>query len=57
MKHAEADYIKAGFCYEKAKTLAETQKVADRIKKMLHAEASEDEPRRLVEQGRAEARK
>lgn len=57
MTRTEADYIKAGFDYEKAKTWAQTQKVANRIKKMLHAEASEDEPRRLIELGRAEARK
>jgi len=55
--HTEADYINAGFDYEKATTWIETKKAANRIRAMLKDEASEDEPRRLVELGRVESRK
>jgi len=53
MKHAENDYIKAGYRYEKGQTPAET------LRHMLEAEELDDraEARRLIEQGRAEARR
>jgi hypothetical protein len=52
MKHSESDYVNAGYRYEKGKTPAET------LRHMLEAETLEDraEARRLIEQGRAEAR-
>ena len=52
MKHTEADYINAGYRYEKGKTPAET------LRHMLEAETPEDraEARQLIEKGRAEAR-
>lgn len=52
MKHAENDYIRAGYLYEKGKIAAET------IRAMLEQEHVTDKPeaRRLIEQGRAEAR-
>ena len=56
MNHTEADYITAGYRYEVAKqSLAEAQ----RIRHMLESETPEDqtEARRLIEQGRQEARK
>ena len=56
MRHTEADYITAGYRYEVAKqSLAEAQ----RIRVMLESETPEDptEARRLIEQGRQEARK
>jgi len=56
MNHTEADYITAGYRYEVAKqSLAEAQ----RIRTMLESETPEDqtEARRLIAQGREEARK
>ncbi len=57
MKHAEADYITAGYRYE----LAEPQRaagIAENIRHLLDAEHPHDRPeaRRLIEQGRTEAR-
>jgi hypothetical protein len=53
MKHSEAEYINAGHAYEKGRKAAET------LRHMLEAETPEDraEGRRLIEQGREEARK
>jgi hypothetical protein len=52
MKYSEADYINAGFAYEKGRKAGET------LRKMLEAEAIDErtEARRLIERGRAEAR-
>lgn len=52
MKHAENDYISAGYQYERGKT------TADKIRAMLESEHVNDKPeaRRLIEQGRSEAR-
>jgi hypothetical protein len=53
MKHTEADYIRAGYEYERGR------KTGEAIRKMLESEHHTDKPeaRRLIEQGRAEARK
>ena len=56
MRHTEAQYVTAGYRYEVAKqSLAEAQ----RIRTMLETETPDDqtEARRLIEQGRQEARK
>lgn len=52
MKYTEAEYINAGHAYEKGKKAAET------LRHMLEAETIDDraEARRLIEQGRKEAR-
>lgn len=52
MKNTEADYINAGYAYEKGKKAGET------LRQMLENEKIEDrtEARRLIEQGRIEAR-
>lgn len=52
MKYTEADYINAGHAYEKGRKAAET------LRHMLEAETPDDraEARRLIEQGRQEAR-
>lgn len=57
MKNAEADYITAGYRYE----LAQPQRaagIAENIRHLLDAEHPHDRPeaRRLIEQGRTEAR-
>jgi hypothetical protein len=53
MKHTEADYINAGYQYETGK------KTGDTLRAMLEKETPDDraEARRLIEQGRQEARK
>ena len=52
MNHTEAAYIRAGFSYEKGKTPAET------LRAMIESEtiSQRTEARRLIEQGRQEAR-
>jgi hypothetical protein len=50
MNHAPADYINAGFTYEKGRTTAAA------LRAMLAHEPEQAEARRLIEQGRAEAR-
>ena len=52
MKHTENDYIQAGYRYEQGKTPAET------LRHMIEAEELDGraEARRLIEQGRREAR-
>ena len=59
MNHAEADYIRAGYKYESASSLDRSRAEAQRIRAMLSSETPEDqtEARRLIEQGRQEARK
>jgi hypothetical protein len=58
MKHTEHDYIKAGHQYERA-TPQRALVVAERIRYMLEAEHITDKPeaRRLIDQGRQEARR
>jgi len=53
MKHAENDYIKAGYDFEKGKIQA------DILRLMIESERIEDrhEVRRLIDQGRQEARR
>jgi hypothetical protein len=53
MKYTESDYINAGHAYEKGRKAAET------LRHMLEAETPADrtEARRLIEQGRQEARR
>jgi hypothetical protein len=52
MNYPEAAYIRAGFSYEKGKTPAET------LRHMIESETipHRTEARRLIEQGRQEAR-
>jgi hypothetical protein len=52
MTHTEADYINAGFKFENGRTPGET------LRRMIEAERIDEraEARRLIEQGRAEAR-
>lgn len=52
MNHAPAEYIEAGYRYEKGKTGPDT------LRRMIESEAIDDraEARRLIEQGRREAR-
>ena len=58
MKHTEHAYIEAGHRYESAATLAAARARAEVIRHMLSDEAPEDqtEARRLIDQGRQEAR-
>jgi|APCry1669189599_1035237.scaffolds.fasta_scaffold01089_2 hypothetical protein len=53
MKHTEHEYFEAGYKYEKNKI------GGDVLRKMIEAERIEDrdEARRMIEQGRLEARK
>lgn len=52
MQHTEHEYIQAGYRYEKGQTPAET------LRRMIESELIDDraEARRLIEQGRQEAR-
>lgn len=58
MKHAQADYINAGYKYEKATSADKARAVAESIRKMLQEEHINDhtDARYLVERGRQEAR-
>ena len=58
MKYTEAEYINAGYRYERAPNRTTGQAVAALIRTMLEAESIPDrgEARRLIELGRAEAR-
>lgn len=58
MKHPEADYINAGHRYETARTPGQVAAASQSIRAMLEAEKLHDqtEARRLIEQGRQEAR-
>lgn len=53
MTHTEADYINAGYKFETGRTPGET------LRRMIEAERIDEraEARRLIEQGRAEARR
>jgi len=52
VKHTEHEYIKAGYQYERGRIVAQT------LRAMIESEHRDDraEARRLIEQGRAEAR-
>jgi hypothetical protein len=58
MKHAQADYINAGYRYEKANSADKARAVAEGIRKMLQEEHITDQTdaRYFVERGRQEAR-
>ena len=58
MKHAQADYINAGYRYEKANSADKARAVAEGIRKMLQEEHHTDlsDARYFVERGRKEAR-
>jgi hypothetical protein len=58
MKHAQADYINAGYRYEKATSADKARAVAEGIRNMLQAEHITDQAdaRYFVERGRQEAR-
>lgn len=58
MNHTENEYIQAGYRYERARTVNESTAQAQRIRRMLETEHIDDhaEARRLIEQGRQEAR-
>jgi len=58
MKHAQADYINAGYNYEKANSADKARAVAEGIRKMLQEEHINDQgdARYFVERGRKEAR-
>jgi hypothetical protein len=58
MKHAQADYINAGYRYEKATSADKARAVAESIRKMLQEEHITDQTdaRYFVERGRKEAR-
>jgi hypothetical protein len=58
MKHAQADYINAGYKYEKASNADKARAVAESIRKMLNDEHinEQTDARYFVERGRQEAR-
>ena len=58
MKHTEHAYIEAGRAYERAQTPSASAAKAQIIRVMLESEHIDDhaEARRLIEQGRQEAR-
>jgi hypothetical protein len=58
MKHAQADYVNAGYKYEKANSADRARAVASDIRRMLEEEAIVDhvDARYFVERGRLEAR-
>lgn len=58
MNHTEADYIRVGFKFEKAQSTDKARALANKLRAMLSSEKPHDqtEARKLIEQGRAEAR-
>jgi hypothetical protein len=58
MKHAQADYINAGYKYEKATNADKARAVAESIRRMLQDEHVDEhsDARYFVERGRKEAR-
>ena len=58
MQYTEADYIKAGYQFERATTPDSARARAEVIRAMLRTEhpTNQTEARRLIEQGRQEAR-
>lgn len=59
MNHTEHEYIEQGRKYERATNPDKARAVAYTLRAMLSSEHPADQPeaRRLIEQGRAEARK
>lgn len=59
MKHPENDYINAGYQYERAPTPNMAIAIASRMRMMIESEHPDEQAdaRRLIEQGRQEARK
>jgi len=59
MRHAENDYIRAGYKFERASTPNDAIAQAQRLRNMLESEhiTDHEEGRRLFEQGRQEARR
>ena len=59
MKHPENDYIQAGYQYERAPTPNMAIAIASRMRMMIESEHPDEQAdaRRLIEQGRQEARK
>jgi hypothetical protein len=57
MNHAPADFIRAGYELETAPTKRAAELVRRRIRAMLEREPDETEPRRLIQQGREDARR
>jgi len=59
MHYTEADYIKAGYQYERATTPDAARARAEVIRAMLRTEhqTNQAEARRLIDQGRQEARR
>jgi hypothetical protein len=59
MTHTEHAYITAGFRYEQARTPGQVAAASQAIRTLLEAEKPHDqtEGRRLIEQGRQEARR
>lgn len=59
MIHTEHDYMQAGYKYERANTANAAIVQAQRIRLMLESEHPTDqtEARRLIDQGRQEARR
>jgi hypothetical protein len=58
MNHTEHAYIEAGRRYERAQTVDQARAAAEKLRAMLSSEQGKDtaEARRLIEQGRKEAR-
>jgi hypothetical protein len=58
MKHAQADYINAGYKYEKATSADKARAVAETIRHMIQSEhvTEQQDARYFVERGRQEAR-
>lgn len=58
MNHPPADYVNAGYKYERAKSLDAARAQAQLIRTMLTSETTEEqtEARALIERGRQEAR-
>ena len=58
MKHAQAEYINAGYRYEKANSADKARAVAEGIRRMLQDEHIDEQSdaRYFVERGRKEAR-
>jgi hypothetical protein len=58
MKNAQAEYINAGYRYEKATSADKARAVAETIRHMLKQESLDDQQdaRYFIERGRQEAR-
>lgn len=56
MTHTPALYIELGYRYERTSSKALAAQIADTLRRMLARETDPAEARRLIEQGRKEAR-